>query len=559
MTTLATARRWRHRIAAIGVLSLLAATSGFSAPWSIVPDANASAARSEARGGIHALVIGIDEYRYPTTDLSRLNGAVRDAQDVAAAIRELGGEVTLLTDGAATRDAIESGWQAVVDAAPRGATVFLVFVGHGGQEPERIPGLETDGKSETSLLAGFTTRTREGTRERIFDHEWKAWIRKAEGRNVITFFDACHSGTPTRSFRGVSPWPSRSASYPAIDASADGLDFGAIPLLDLKVSEENPVEPFETSIGGALDGQLVYERPFDGVIRGAASVYFARALRGYADTDRDGQLTRKELRTYMVANVAQATAGRQQATVAIHDSVALDAPLLRVPKAAAPPAGAPVRYAVEGMAAADRQALARSIPAAELVSSGQATLLWQVARCTVVNLEQGDEVADGICTSGDFQNVVSKWVAVRQIQRLMEARPIDVEIGGGARRFIKGQEALISADEVPYPHVIAVNLAPTGKVQVLKGEAPVRCRPRCADSSANPSGSGFQQPAWASEPFGADHLVLVATQEHPEELWAELSRLDGLPRADFFLAALREQVKRGPTAIGMVAFYTAAQ
>ncbi|MDJ0640665.1 MAG: caspase family protein, partial [Paracoccaceae bacterium] len=53
------------------------------------------------------LVIGIDEYTY----VSDLHGAVNDAEDIADALTALGGEVTLLLNANATRDAILGAWE----------------------------------------------------------------------------------------------------------------------------------------------------------------------------------------------------------------------------------------------------------------------------------------------------------------------------------------------------------------------------------------------------------------------------------------------------------------
>ena len=49
-----------------------------------------------------ALVIGIDDYQ----NLSKLGGAVRDAKNVATALRERGMEVTMLINHSATRERI---------------------------------------------------------------------------------------------------------------------------------------------------------------------------------------------------------------------------------------------------------------------------------------------------------------------------------------------------------------------------------------------------------------------------------------------------------------------
>lgn len=124
-----------------------------------------------------ALVVGIDQYRYKPA----LKGAVNDARAIRAALEAAGvRDIVLLLDDQATREAIRDAWNRQVAKAQPGDTLIFTYAGHGGQEPERIPGNEADGKDETLVLGGFR-ETRPGNGQRIVDDELDQWFRAARG------------------------------------------------------------------------------------------------------------------------------------------------------------------------------------------------------------------------------------------------------------------------------------------------------------------------------------------------------------------------------------------
>ena len=107
---------------------------------------------SELRG----VVIGIDKYP-KLGERNQLFGAVNDAKDIAKAMKEAGAnDVRLLTDGEATKAAIEGTWRDLVAISRPGDTLVFSYAGHGSQEPEP-PGRngEADGLNENFLLGGF--------------------------------------------------------------------------------------------------------------------------------------------------------------------------------------------------------------------------------------------------------------------------------------------------------------------------------------------------------------------------------------------------------------------
>lgn len=140
-----------------------------------------------------ALLIGINKYLIPGADL---RGCVNDVQNVSAALTGLFGfkksDITLLTDQAATKTAIEAGIKQLVREARKGDTILLHYSGHGSNVPD-ANGDEADERDEILCPA---------------DLDWKDpltddWLRKTfdklrSGVRLTVIMDCCHSGTNTR-------------------------------------------------------------------------------------------------------------------------------------------------------------------------------------------------------------------------------------------------------------------------------------------------------------------------------------------------------------------------
>lgn len=260
-------------------------------------------AASEAR--LWGLTIGIDRYHSQGGELADLRGAVNDARDIAAALRAAGAvEVIELLDDAAHRDAIFAAVARLAGLARPGDTIVLSYAGHGGQEPTDDLIAEPDGLSEVTLLGGFRT-TAPHNYQRIFDHEWRRLMRGLAGLTVVLVFDSCHSGTANRAAAIDLPWsPVRFAQYGPITDDQ-------IPPARTGDGGTDAILPHEVYLGGTRDDLMVPEIEVANQWRGALSLAFAEALRGRADADGDGVLTRGELADYIDANVRTLSAARQ--------------------------------------------------------------------------------------------------------------------------------------------------------------------------------------------------------------------------------------------------------
>ena len=104
--------------------------------------------------GKRALLVGINKYQIAGADL---RGCVNDVKDVSAALVEFGGfkksDITVLTDGAATKKAMQAGIKALVRDSKKGDVALLHYSGHGSNVPDDN-GDESDGRDEILCPTG---------------------------------------------------------------------------------------------------------------------------------------------------------------------------------------------------------------------------------------------------------------------------------------------------------------------------------------------------------------------------------------------------------------------
>ena len=140
-----------------------------------------------------AFLIGINRYQIAGADL---RGCVNDVKDLSAALDEFHGfkksDITVLTDGAATKKAMQAGIKRLVRDSKKGRRRVLHYSGHGSNVPDDN-GDEADGRDEILCPT---------------DLDWDDplrddWLRTTfdglrAGVNFTVIMDCCHSGTNTR-------------------------------------------------------------------------------------------------------------------------------------------------------------------------------------------------------------------------------------------------------------------------------------------------------------------------------------------------------------------------
>jgi hypothetical protein len=140
-----------------------------------------------------ALLIGINRYLIPGADL---RGCVNDVRNIRATLMKYfafrSNDIKVLTDLGATKRALQSGIQALVNSGKKGDVLYLHYSGHGSNVPDRN-GDEADHRDEILCPS---------------DLDWKDpltddWLRTAFNKlksrvNLTVVMDCCHSGTNTR-------------------------------------------------------------------------------------------------------------------------------------------------------------------------------------------------------------------------------------------------------------------------------------------------------------------------------------------------------------------------
>jgi hypothetical protein len=213
-----------------------------------------------------ALIVGVEQY----SNLPRIDGARMNAelwfQFLRTSLGIPGRNLVLLKNGDAKDYKIRATLTDLVKHAKSGGRVWFVFVGHGA--PSRKPG---DG-----LLAGYdASGTAEGMEERSLHRSELLQILGARARDNVTgvaILDACFSGQTHQGalVQGLMPVAIVNKAVPSrvIVMTAAGSDEFAGPL-----PQTHPARP-------------------------AFSYLMLGAMRGWADTNKDGRVTAREAVAY---------------------------------------------------------------------------------------------------------------------------------------------------------------------------------------------------------------------------------------------------------------------
>ncbi|MBF8274343.1 MAG: DUF4384 protein [Magnetococcales bacterium] len=265
---------------------------------------------SDARADMYGMVIGIDKYTNNGV-LDSLDGAVNDAKDIENALKVSGAkEVKLLLDKDANRDNILKSWDELLKKSQPGDLIVFSYAGHGSREDEHVKGSEATGKDSVFVLGGFNWEGA-GTYERIIDDEVAVMLQKALGqdRTVIMVADSCHSGTMTRGGKPLVKHKTRFGKYPTIKDDKLKIEPSQVGEKDLEDQTKL------LYIGAVQDNEQSPEFDIDGQTRGALSWSFAKALRGGADSDKDGKVTGDEIKQYVTEAIRMQTEGLQHPSV----------------------------------------------------------------------------------------------------------------------------------------------------------------------------------------------------------------------------------------------------
>lgn len=482
-------------------------------------------------------MVGINAYRQQPP----LQGAVNDARDIEQALRAAGvREVTVLLDQAATRAAVKASWERLAQQARPGDTVVLTYAGHGAREPERLPGSEPGGHEKVLVLGDFSPDQPSGSGERIPYNELKQWLAAAPQLNLIVVADACYAGELTRDLdpRARLLGPRTIGDYGPI--AAETLPSPGAPVPPSRLTHV-------TFLAASQEHEKINEVQIGGQPRGALSWAFAQALRGAADQNRDGELSRGELRQFVTEAVRTYTESRQHPRL----EPSADTERRILPAAAlvaAAPAFEPLRLRLLGESDSTSSTLTRELRGI-VPATGQPDLIWDQVTREVLSA-QGDVVARlREATPAAVQPVIDKWAFLNAAKQWSLTQPLSLRLEPNDRLHRRGERLTVILNDPRYPYLTVFNLAADGALNFLY--------PRAGDALTIATQQPFRLGnIMVTPPFGADHVLAIVTPQPLTTLHGRLREMHNRPAAATLASLLQEQLK-GSYQLGVLGLYTA--
>ncbi len=550
------------------------------------PSAMIEAAAQASQGGIrlHALIIGINSYtgtiRTPVPGggagevraIRPLRGCLNDVAVIEAAVRPIASRVEVLTEKDATRSAFLAAWRSVVDGTRAGDTVLVTFSGHGGLELDRYNPEKPTGHNPALLFSRFDSMQRANEADRLVSYEINELVQAARAKRVrvVLVADCCHSGTLTRS---VHPRVAADVSYRT--AAIEAYDLQSAPVAAAKRFSREEADNL-VYFGASQDHELTPEVPIEGRPHGALSVAFARALNGLATSRADGAVTGQDLQQYVHRQVLNITDQLQHLNVkwptpdarrgVRPDEVLFHVrPGVRLQSTSAGELPA-IRLRLLGTSdAGAREVIGRLAGARPPASDELPDLTWDASDGAVTNGR--DPIAADVAREA-LQPVVDRARALRIIDRiaahagdldvrlLQDGERIDEPSRDAGRTLYANEERTLRLLQRRHTHLVVVNLTGNGTVQLLY---PRRMRAGRDPLSVPPESAGFRTRLRIEPPFGADHVVALASAHTTDDLVAALEALDGSARPLEAVLKIRAHVEKGEAQVGFLGIFTSEQ
>jgi hypothetical protein len=242
-----------------------------------------------------ALLVGINKYQIAGADL---NGCVNDVKDLKAALVEFHGfrskDVTLLTDAAATKRAMQAGIKSLVRGAKKGDVLVLHYSGHGSNVPDDN-GDEADKRDEILCPSDLDWND-------PFRDDWLRTTFDAlpEDVSLTVIMDCCHSGTNTRAILPPdapvrqrylpSPWRLAAVESGRGVSKKTSRDRGRSTRSGGKPKDIVNAQLPEILIAGCRDTQTSADAFINGKYNGALTFALVEAIR-----NSKGRLTYRQL------------------------------------------------------------------------------------------------------------------------------------------------------------------------------------------------------------------------------------------------------------------------
>ncbi|MEP1598066.1 MAG: caspase family protein [Hyphomonas sp.] len=508
------------------------------------------------RADVYALIIGIDRYK----SITPLRGAVNDAMDISDAMAKLNpAEVVVLIDEQASRDAILNTWSRFSTQAKSGDTIVVTFAGHGSNEIAAYEGTEADGRDETFLLAGFSP-TGVNSGERIRDDEIAALIAlRPDVRHVIVA-DSCHSGTATRS----TPFDIGYRFYSHGELVDDPL-----PPPPPVSGTDQIIAENSTVFSAVSDDEKAPEIGIDGQIRGALSFAFAQGLRGQADRDADGVITKGEMETHVRRYVKLALNGRQKPQVSPPGQ--LSRPLFEYGEAEEPPAPASAfRVPYQGLPSLQVRIEGGDLYALNVTELSGAVQSFSQANADLVIDFVRQEIRTGNGDSlrqltrevnfnwrAQIQKTVDKMRVVKGLTTGVLSSELEVSFPYGDELYFDDDMIRILITGRTHRHLTVINLSPTGAIQWLYPRySPLDNTLGLEDPKELGLSELLQFDAYVTPPFGAEHIIVIETPTPHNPVRRAAMRFDGSDFYPEFWEDLHQALRYTEHSVGLHAFFT---
>ena len=489
---------------------------------------------------VFGLVIGIDKYEH----LRPLRGAVNDARDVSDALESMAArDVRLLLNGDATREEIFRHWAELIRIAEAGDILIFHFAGHGGRQSAILQDGH-EAKDNMFLLAGYENEG-EGVVQRIVDNEIGHLLAMETEATVVFVADSCFAGGMVRSV-GV---PVSLRYDPTADPTIrnDAVTQRVRALGEVNESDLEHV----IWIYGQDDNKSIQEIVVDGQSRGALSHIFSRAIRGAADANGDARLSVPELKRFVNKEVPKLTERRQRPHVNAGSFDLSIGPITRPPERPSnSEAPVPLRiffsddrppFELAGITEVKESQLA------DIVYSAKGRKLIYKTGDIVAEFDPGESAQELFLK---LQGAVDKWRLLELLAVLGSSDDPKIELSGGSRVYLEGEMAKFQISSGVDRTAIIFNLAHDGTVQILtRDRAGNRLR----------AGEVLIFKARVREPFGADHLVAITTEDDPAELFDTVFASDGRRHGALLAQALAEILKGGGFGVDRAGLFTQAR
>ncbi len=466
----------------------------------------------------YGLVIGIDDY----ANVPDLQGAVNDARDIADALNGIGAEVTMLLDGDATRAAIYAAWEGIAAKIEAGDRLVVSYAGHGSYEPEYVIGSEEDGRDENFLLSGFSFQGA-GAAERIRDDELAALIAMTPQAEVVFLADSCHSGTVSRNVTPV-------LGYRYVIGGK--LSDDPLPPPPPRVSASEGKNDVALFLAAVDEAEKVPEFLIDGKPRGALSYSFAKGLRGAADEDANGEMTKDELASYVrrsVRNISQGLQAPQISPRGDEERVLFaigDAPepvMIEVSPFEKTLAGLPdLKVAHNG--GNYGATVLTGLPGVQVVEDPLQAAAFADFTAGVLRSTVGDALGDfsDSAPQNGLQQAIDKLRVTTAIAAASPAGTLEVRFAEGDRSYTSRDRVTVQIRGRTTPYITLVAVASDGAVSLLYPYQGDGINDPLAVIPADPLDLTLQVQA----PFGADHIIAIETRSDGADLRAVLAHLD---------------------------------